>query len=352
MTLEELISYCRLQVDEESDAYWTEENWTTYLVLGAQRLMAHAKAGVYRQSVLMDSSSVADGGVIHAHQITFIADNTSGGYSINGKYFIVDDLDGLSWKVQFTTAGAQATEERQIMVGIAANDTAAACALAAKNAINASSAFPATAEVASEVMTLTWKSLGWTAGAANVDVIANTDILTVAVLTQGYDDSYDLGMPFQKELGILYDAGDGDKYPLRRISWEEWNALSLADRQDSYACFIDAKRAKLFSPFDTGTISLSYLPQITASSLSTALSDVIAEDWHQAIAYYALYQATLRDQEATRSQHFLAAFRALADEAKVESQRREVENIDYGFDTRDWKPQRTPSFPSQGGAFF
>lgn len=347
MTSAELISYCRLQVDEQTDGYWTDPDWLRYLTIGAQRLMAYAKAGVYRQTIEMDSAQVIDGGVIHVHSATMIPDLTSTGHSLNGLYFVVDDLDGVSWKIQFTTAGAQATEENQIMVGIAANDTASAVALAVKNAVNASALFPALASVASEVLTLTWKTLGYTAGAANVNVENGTDTFSVAVVTQGYDDSYALGMKFQKERGCVYDPedGGGTKYLMRRISWEEWIAFSLQDRQNAYCYYVDSSRALLFSPFDTGRIYLEFLPQVTESGLETALADVIPEDFHQAIAYYALYQATLRDKEATQSQHFLAAYRALAEEAKTEHARRMTENMDYGWNTDRWIPSRDNPMP-------
>ena len=167
MTIDELIDFCRLQVDETEDSYWTPADWRSYALLAMKKFLVTTKLGLVRERIILDPNIVQPEETQHELQITCVADLPLGGNTINQQSFVLTDLSGQNWTFKYSTSGQVSTQAERdaflFWVAITALDDAQTVALKT-HAIIAASGFPAAAVLLAEFITITFNVAGYTTG--------------------------------------------------------------------------------------------------------------------------------------------------------------------------------------------
>lgn len=353
MTIDELIDFCRLQVDETEDSYWTPADWRSYALLAMKKFLVTTKLGLVRERIILDPNIVQPEETQHELQITCVADLPLGGNTINQQSFVLTDLSGQNWTFKYSTSGQVSTQAERdaflFWVAITALDDAQTVALKT-HAIIAASGFPAAAVLLAEFITITFNVAGYTTGGQNINVNNGVDTFAIDTLTQGYDDGYFLNFNIQEEKAILYIA-DGETTPVMRIGFEDYRLLTDEQKKDDFTCFIDTFKKKITVPWDTGEIRVHYYPSPEDSDIETFLASIIPSDYHEALAEYMLYLALNRDKNFTQAYQYRGLFKSSCDQAKADLAARERSNYNEDFDFSNYRPHANQYQDGDSGLF-
>lgn len=356
MTAAELIDFCRLQVDEPNDSYWDEFDWGKYIRIGLEQFLSKTKAGLYRETIPVDTTKVKEDETIHVMTMQMIDDSPGGGTSIHGKSFIIYDTDDNAYTFIFTTAGtitsAADIAAKRYYIQITAADLAATIATKVNLAIAGATAVPVTSTVANDTLTITWDETGYTTGISNVNVTNGLATLTIITTTQGYNNGYELKYQISQEKTIIRnDTEAGDVAPMKRVGYEDYSITTSDERQYAKLCIIDVFKNKIVHPFSTGSVTVQYYILPRAEDYETIIEKFVLPDFSLAIAWYALFLATARDKNVVVSRDYYSRFRGMTEDAMKEISKREPSNETDSFDLRNYNPHLETNLPGMSGLF-
>jgi hypothetical protein len=355
MTYDEILAFVKLQLDEENPAYWTDANMRTYLVQGASQFLSRSGLGTVKQTITLDTARVRETETKHVQTVQFVPDSPGGGNSITGQSFILYDTEGLAYTFIFSNTGAVTTDAmialRRYYITFAPGATASAIASAAYSVMTSIANSPWSVSISLDTLSIAWTLYGYTVGAANVDVSNGVDTFAMTVVTQGYDDGYFFDYPFAREKSVIYTDADGLDHKLTRFGWEDYRLLTLDERQIGEVCHIDAFKGKIIVPYTAGTIIVHFYPTASSDTLDNVLKYVIPEDFHLAIAKFALYLATQKDKNITISATYYGEFKSECNRALEMAATREVSNYSEGWSLDNHNPHKEQNLPSLAGQF-
>jgi hypothetical protein len=345
MTVAEIVSFIRLQISEEREAFYSDNDIELYIDRALARFLKKTGAGIYKQTITIDPSKI---GPVELPEIISISVGTPDVTdTLNSKYIVLYDGTDTPWAFYFDTNGTSTAPtgyanviKVTISTGMVATAIGTALTLAITNAVTAtgSSPFFALQQPSLIDITVTNNTAGNINNTSyNANATTTSGTILFSVTQYGVDDSYDLDLPFLRERSLALVLGDGTRKNLNRIAYEDYIRTSDDKLLQYYACYIDTRRQKLFiSPnMPAGNIYLEYHVGFKAGTASQFLDGLILqEEYHEAIQSYGVYLAYKKDKELQLANTYLQEYLDYERNARHEVEEQLVNPLskDWTFD--------------------
>lgn len=365
MTLAEIRTYIRLQIQEETEAQLTNADIDKYIQFAVIRFLNKTKVGLKQIDFTVDNTKVGETALAEVFAITCVADLTATTGSIGGQFFNMFDTDGNTYYVWYDVANGSTDPnpggvsiEVDIIANELVNDVATKTQLAIDAVVDSAGVKVFGASVSNAIVTVTLQKKGFiTNDAVNFDVNNGTTALAISITTNGIDDSFDVGFRVIKERGVIFvpdSSGTTSQNSLEttrrehmlRISFDDFRRFDADQLENNFFFYLEVKpsvTSKLFisSNLEAGTIKTEFVVGATAATTQTIIEDgTLPEEYHEAIANYGISLGFKRDREFVLASTYLQLYLLEEKEAKQEAEERESRSVTWDFSTTNTNPHR------------
>ena len=149
--------------------------------------------------------------------------------------------------------------------------------------------------------------------------------------------------PLKERSLAIYPSDNGSdvECPLHPIAYEDFQRISDRVKYNEGYCYINnrANQIHLSTLFSNSTIYFEYSVKATESDALTLLAS-IPDEYHEAIAEYALYLAYRKDRELALANTYYGTYKSIEKEARIEIAEREVLPYGKDFSTQNMNPHK------------
>ena len=131
--------------------------------------------------------------------------------------------------------------------------------------------------------------------------------------------------------------------PITEVAYEDWVRFTETQRYDSLVCYVDNRAHTISVPnnLENGTLYVEYSIRASDSNVDTIINtEIIPEEYHEAITDYALFLAYKKDRETVLANISLQGYLAIEREARQEVEAMEVQPINDDWSTEITNPHR------------
>lgn len=358
MTQTEIRDLVRQQLKEETQAFFLDTDIDNYIFLGVKRFFSKTKSGIVRVNFTITGTELAEEAVAEVIDITCVKDINA---ILDKQSFLLVDGDGTQFTLKYIVddLAAITTVTNEILINIEKDDSADKVASATSSvidSINSGNSFDAFE--AANIVNVTNKVANFLkVKSANNDVdngAVPTEDFLITVVTSGLSESLDIGFNIIKERAMVFEdfgtksSTQNQRFPMVRVSFEDFRGMLEKTDDDTFkhnrvSYFIDVRKNRIFfnPDIETAKVFAEFYINADKASLNTIFStNILPEEYHEAIINYAIHMAFKVDENLQMANHYLEHY--LADEraAVIEIQQRQPSNINDGFSMAITNPHR------------